>query len=636
MAMILHGRLSLDVQFNGDSFPFSELQELVHVHMVESLYQVVPALSLCVKDNGRWLSRGGYLSDGTLITIIVSSGAEDKMVKSTFSFRKGAHREDRSPGSMTYTIDGWLDVPHYMSYAARNPVTGTSSSVLTSLAGDAGLSFVGDGTNDKQTWYPGGRPLHTFAAAVAEHGWASDTSCMVLGVTLGKELIYKDVTAMGEPVATLGVLDTNTQGVLPVTAIATDTASAAGNWQSGYGNVHLDQSLFEIDAQHTLHTNIGTRIENGTLQINNDLRPAQSRLTSGALRVGNGHDSYARAAYQNRRASQLFSVGADVVVPTITKLKSLDTVLLRTDTVDAVEANALRAYAGLYRVVRRVVWITPGFLVEKLKLARRTLNAVAPDAVAAGTRPASSGTGATTSASSATATARLSTPVKPTKALGITVPGLDNTKSLLGLASFANNALVAVTSVLALSNSAGTTLTNKVNTTDFKTHFDATLAQITALEDAGVAALEAHKVLYPVDTLGERPPMVLDYKTQIQAVIDEATPGLTHEASIAQHAANAATSVLAANPWGATSSVGSGALKTITAQLGATRGTATAETTAATASVSGASAAATMSADANKAATTSAVTTLQNDINTWAAQLATAQTEAGAALDAAA
>jgi len=643
MAMILQGRLTLDVQFDGKSFPFSEFQELVYLHMVESLYQSVPSLSVCVKDNSRWLARNNVLSDGTKIVVTVSAGSDEKSRKSVFTFRKGAHKEDRRTGETMYTIDGWLDVPKYMAYAARKPVKGTSSSVLSKIASDSGMAYVGDGSNDTQTWYPMGRPLNVFASAVAKHGWSSNTSCMAMNVSLDKALVYRDVTAMSDPVAVLGLLDTNTEGVLPVTAFDPDTASGASNWQSGYGNVHVDQGLTDAAAQHTLHTNIGTQVnEQGSLQVNSQLRPAQARVTAGAPRVGNGHDAYARAEYQNRRVGALFSVSADAVVPLLTDLRCLDTVLVRTDAPDAVESTAMRTYSGLYRVIRRVVWITPGFLVEKLRLARRTLNTEAPSAVSSATASINNGTSTASSlmpapvtAAVASVTSSLSEKVPPVVTTG-TSPTFDFSKALEGLTSFKDTAVAAIVAVTAVSNGAADILMDKINNTDFKVRFDAVKADIASIQATGVAEIAAHKLAWPTDPFNLRPGMVASYKSQVQSAITAATPPLTRDETAARAAVEATTDVLSTNPWAGASAAQSGSLKAVNAQLGATRGLGAAEALAAQTELATTTATANATATAKQTATATAANTLQNTLDTWPAQLTAAKTTADAAFDAAA
>lgn len=639
MAISLQGRLSLDVQFNGKSFPFGELQELVYLHMVESVYQTIPTLSLCVKDNNRWLAQNSLLNDGTLVTVSVSTGSETSQPQ-VFKFRKGAHKEERRVGEVVYTIDGWLDAPRYMNFAARKPIKGSSSSVLANIASDCGLTYRGDGTNDAQTWYPMGRPLQAFAQSIAKHGWASDTSCLCLSVCLDASLVYRDVTAMSTPVATLGLLDTSTPGVIPVTAFEPDAASASGNWQSGYGNLQVEQAAHSRDYNYTHHTHVGSQIEQGALQVSSSLVPDQSRITVSPIEVGNTHPSHARAAYQNRRVSQLFSVSAQAVLSTLTQLKCLDTVLIRTDALDSAEAKAMKAYAGLYRVSRRVIWVTPGYLVEKVQLVRRTLNLDKSDTVVPN-RPVA--TSIPTSAPSAVAAQpslaariqdklqpykqKLSEAVAPVVAMGSSVvfsPGV----LLLGITAGKDLALSAIQTATSLANNAANTLKSKMEGTDFDVRYTALNTEIESLLATALSAIAAHKLAFPGDPNGELPGIASTHKTAIQSAITLQEPDLAREANRAKLAVEAAKDVLESNPWSVVSKASSSGSKAVNALASASKGAGNALAVAAAAAVDSAKSASEASSTAVSKQVTATAEDLSNKVENWPALLETKKTAA--------
>lgn len=637
MALDLQGRQSLDVQFDGQSFPFGEMQELKYLHMVESVYQTIPTLSICVKDNSRWLARNKFLSDATVITITVSSGSGDNVKKQAFRFRKGAHKEERRIGDTVYTIDGWLDAPRYMNYGARKPVKGTSSSVLSNIAKDCDLKFYGAGTNDAQTWYPLGKPLSAFAAEVAKHGWATDTSCLCMSVTLDRSLVYRDVTSMDAPVATLGVLDVNTDGVLPVTAVEPDAASSSSNWQSGYGNVHVEQQVDSKQNHYTQHVGVGMRVnEPGSLQVNSSVKPAQPRVTVGPISMGNGHPSYARAAYQNRRVAQLFSVSVQTVVPVLTTVRSLDTVLLRTDALSSLEANALKMYAGTYRVARRVIWITPGYLVEKLQLVRRTLNVESSNAVAPESpvqqQVTQASPGAPSIPSQVPSPQKFSIPIGAAAVTGL-VSAFAPVLAKQAIAAAKDLAKSAIQSVTSLANGASDTLKAKMESTDFNTRYTALIAEIASIRDAGVADILAYKATLPTDPFGQIPIKVANYKAQIATAINNQRPALEREEAAARLTVEAASDVISSNPWGASSKVSTAASKTLAAQVAGARGQADDDAATANTELTDTATASAASATAKQTEATTVAQDLQATLDNWEANLTTEQTNANNALD---
>lgn len=633
MALELQGRQSLDIQFGGLSFPFDTTQGLKYLHMCESSTQVLPSLSVSLRDNSRWLARNGALDDGVVITVRVSSGADEKARTMVFRFRETGHKEESRQGDIVFTIDGWLDVPSFMTFSPRKPVRGTSSFVLSSIANDCGLVFRGAGTNDAQVWYPQGKPLYAFAADTAKHGWGSDTSCLALAVSLDGSLIYADITSMQDPAAVLGVLDVSTPGVLPVTAFEPDTASGAHNVTSGYGNEHVEQSVVG-DAQHTRHTGVATRTEAGALQLNAQLRSAQARVTSGPLQVGNGHESHARAAYQNRRVAHLFSVTCSAVVPVLTGLRSLDTVLLRTDLASA--AGSLSAYAGLYRVTRRVVWIVPGFVVEKLTLARRTLSSNSATAVAPVASPTTTTVAVTAIAPKLAAQTPTQTSALREKVAGVASQGLAIV-STAGQALVAFNAAKAaaqatINAVASAAHGMADSVLSKVNGSAFSTRFDAVTSTITGLRDQGLAEIAAAKAANPYVDQVTLTAIVSNYAMQITATINDNTPPLTREASSAQASIDAATSVLASNPWAPSASVLASATKTLSAQASLAGAAGAAALAQAQASLSQTQAAVSAAATAKQTSVTAAVTAVQGTLANWSTRLIDARDAAYTAM----
>lgn len=368
----INDRIHIGIYFNGEEFPFERANALDCLHMSCSTKVAVPMLYLKLTDAIGWITNQPHiLSDSTRITVVVRTS--NSSTQSTYSFRLNSAKHHMiSNVGASYEMDGYFDVPKYWHSSVSTPLEGSSNEVLQQIATGSDLKYRGQSTSDAQVWWPRNVQQHEWARRISERGYASDQSCMQLGLDLDGILVYQDISSMGTPTAKIAIGD-----IRPNTVIGTSfkpiSVSGSMNHYSGYSSTHIEQNPLETKP-FTQHTHVAfVKNEEGNLMVNTGVQRVvgQSRVSFASLSVGNVHENYERALYQNRRVNNLFSSGIEISTAERTEIQLLDTVQVSIDTPD----QFMKVYSGTYRVASRVVYVVGNNYSEKFELFRRTLNA---------------------------------------------------------------------------------------------------------------------------------------------------------------------------------------------------------------------------------------------------------------------
>lgn len=548
MPYAIANQMALSVFIEGHELPFGDSFSLNYVHLSESTAKGLPAFALSVTDGTKWLLATSLLKDGNRIQVTLQSGDASDAPKYTYEFRLGHFDEKPSINGSVFILEGLLNVPAYLASSSRKPIKGTSSEVLGQIAKTAGLSYLGVGTSDAQTWHPGNKRLASFAQHVARAGFATDNSAMTVAVSLSKELIYRDITAMDTPVGTLGLLDLGTPGVFPVVAFDVKASPGGLNVMAGYKMTTYEQDILSADSTFVRNADVGTVInEPGSLLVSPEVKNngREGRVHFAPIDPGNAHGSYARARHQNSRVLSLFSFTIQVVVPGLTPFKVLDTVDFDVSSAVAQEGAVIKSYAGAYRIVARVLYCVPGRIVEKLTLVRRTVNL--PDTGSAGSGALPTGSGIIVAQQEQMNRISKVAFTIPTAA---GVPGFDLARlsgpmALLG-ASVAASLTAGLTGALNAVSGASGALGGG---TDVSSLLATLIASINVQRDAAVAAITAIRGGNP----GSIPVEVILGKANVDTVITTQQPAIVVAAGQAGAAGAAAATIASSAATGAAS-----------------------------------------------------------------------------------
>lgn len=272
---------------------------------------------------------------------------------------------------------GMYDAPIWVGSQEPRYWQGTSYSVLSQIAAESGFQFVGDGTDDTQTWMKLFQSTADFSRTVADHGYAGDSSCMVLAVTSLGHLLYKDVSKLlssGSPKATLKfrvpVVPDNPRELQMFQVRATSRSGFFNYWMN-YGFELFGPSLKtarptikDVEASYR-ETNL-----NQSLEVKRQLSIARQGYH--AFDGLNTHPNWWRAKYQNQRLKALFTEGFSCIVRDMSGLNLLDVVDVQVGH-SAVDTSPT-VKSGYYMVVGKTTVIRNGKdYGERLELARNSV-----------------------------------------------------------------------------------------------------------------------------------------------------------------------------------------------------------------------------------------------------------------------
>jgi hypothetical protein len=365
----------LDVLIGGKSYPI-EVTGFVSLKIVSSLDTFVPMLEFVLVDSINFFTEKITLADGLLIRVNLGSSPKEF---DTMLFRVHKYKDVKTNGASHYTITAYLDVPAYFLATSNVPIQGTSTSVLQTIAGYAGMSFDGDSTSDDQVWLPHNARYCAWAAEVVKHAYAGDSSLMRLGVNPLKKMIYRDVMKI------------DVSGTLPV-FVNTDhnvgknifqmldqqTISKGGhnnNLGGGYGHLLVTQGA--TAEMQTTRSTVGFKRFSPYLEVGKEVKglvqnaagsPGVQRVQFAPIDCGNTHDNYWSAEYQNKRLSRLFSVGARWYTDAQTKVDLLDAVkYLPKYAPGAVDAANKEQVQGIYIVTAKSIKLQMGNYFESFE-----------------------------------------------------------------------------------------------------------------------------------------------------------------------------------------------------------------------------------------------------------------------------
>jgi hypothetical protein len=362
---------------NDIEFPFTKQSTLGFVHLSESSKLSIPMLRVQVIDNIGFVRKNpNALVEGALVRVEIIARGIDSFTR---EFRINSLTLGQDNLGYVIDFDAYLNFPKFwIETTDKIYVKESSSNVLADVSRYCGFTFEGVDTADHQNWYGSLDRLHTFCEKVSVRGFASESSCMKLAVTLSGKLLYKDVAALSanaKAKATFSIGEI-AKGKIPVVSHLPKNMGGATNRRSGYRQTYLEYSTTR-QSVHRVHNNMIVTVDDGgTVNINQEVRGAVTTGAQkfGAIDYGNAADSYERAAYQNARGTGMFNVGLDIVtpVPTVTKpgLEIFDTVL-----VEAPERASEQSSS--YIIVSRAIMVTPSHYVEKFELTRRSSTALA-------------------------------------------------------------------------------------------------------------------------------------------------------------------------------------------------------------------------------------------------------------------
>ena len=364
MSFILQNRLEVSISIDGKTYPLDPgTNTLTFLHMSCSTKGKLPTCHFKVTDTIKSLDQI-FLQDGIPLQITLKAYGSQTQI---YNFRLFHKKKSFNGAAFEYEVDGYWNAPIYWTGTSEAGIQGTSSEVLAQIAKTCGLQFKGVTTSDAQLWMQRNRYYADFAKIVAQHGFITQSSYTVAGVDLTGTLLYVDANNLPAPTTQL-IAYQMVPGMYTVTDYKAVTKSGLNNNLTGYNNVRFTQS----QAGSTLSS------PNATVQFTPDTtaplfntavqqQAARGYQTFGPIDVGNVHSNYERAAYQNMRYANLYSMDAEFMTLLPTPLTLFNTLNFSLET----ENKKLDpAYSGTYITSGKAIYIQGTSYTEKIAASR--------------------------------------------------------------------------------------------------------------------------------------------------------------------------------------------------------------------------------------------------------------------------
>jgi hypothetical protein len=357
---ILQNRLEVSIAIDGTDYPLDPgTNTLNFLHMGCQARGKLPTCHFKVTDSTKALDKI-FLQDGIPLQITIKAYGSTTQI---YNFRLFHKKKDFNGAAFTYEIDGYWAAPVYWAGTSEAGIQGTSGEVLQQIASVGGLQYNGITTNDSQLWMQRNRVYGDFAKIVHQHGYVNDNSYTVAGVDLTGTLLYVDANNLPAPTVNL-IAYQLVPGMFTVTDYKATTKSGLNNILTGYNNARYTQS----QAGATLsspNATVNFTPDTTAPLLNTAVRTAAARgyQTYGPIDVGNVHSNYERAAYQNMRFANLYSMDVEFLVLTPTPLTLFNKFTFALE----VENEKLDpAYSGNYITAAKAIYVQGTNYAEKI------------------------------------------------------------------------------------------------------------------------------------------------------------------------------------------------------------------------------------------------------------------------------
>jgi len=368
MSYTLSNRVEVSLYINDQEYPLDTNNVIDFLHIGSTTKAILPQIHIGLTDQTHALDKL-ELQDAIPIRVAIKGYGAPTV---TYNFRKFDHRRDYNGACYVYQFDGYWDAPLYWAGTSLAGYRGASNDVLQQVAQACGLKYSGTSTSDTQLWMQRNRTYGEFTRRVAAHGFINDKSYMVACVDLNGTLLYKDANNL--PTAQLVVVANQlVDGAYTCMDASATAASGLNNKVTGYNYSHFDQSMAGATAQ-TEHATLAFTPDSRSPLFNTTMKNAAGRgmISYAPIDVGNTHEMYQRAKYQNRRYANLYNLDVEFLMPQPTTLD-----LLKTYTFSSVDENDRKdiANSGDYTVAARSILIQGTQYGEKIVGTRHGTNA---------------------------------------------------------------------------------------------------------------------------------------------------------------------------------------------------------------------------------------------------------------------
>ncbi len=361
-------RVSVQLIINGVELK-TDQSPIDYIHISESCRHYVPVLTFVIQDKSKFLTKNKILVDGSVIKLIIQI---DKQ-KLDYSFRTFSVKESLASGGTSYKVSAYFNIPKFWLQTVTKGTKGSVSDVLKDIALETGLRYEGVTTVENQLWLPLNKKYCEYARYISERGLIDDSSCLQLVVSILGNLRYINISTAFKEFAILDKLS-NLPDASKEFKIISDykviNSSGFFNNLGGYNDTRVSQSILS-DGQALKDLSVTKNTKNLDMSETIKSNVSQGKITFSPIDVGNTSVTYEQSLYQNRRLSNLFSSGIELVTPKYINSQVLD--IIYAD-LSKPGVSTVDAISGKYVITSKVLYIEGLNFFQKLELFRHGNN----------------------------------------------------------------------------------------------------------------------------------------------------------------------------------------------------------------------------------------------------------------------
>lgn len=297
-------------------------KSLLQLIIFNTIHQHLPSMRVSFKDDGARFVANLGLRDGDRVEVILGDGGAGQTPTMHFNILgdlkiKGAHSAEQVEFSAV------LDHVEWLRKIVTGAVQGPSGAAIQRVASMANLIAQIHPTGDIMTWLPNNKPLAAFARHVMDRGWASATSCMLMGVSDNSVLRYFNLDQL------IGSGSSQEFGIngIPILQYLVASKSELYNNIAGYGSTSTNITIEGIfkELNKTGMRLLSNKLSAGARNIA-AIGDLGGRIMARALDTGNVHEKWAEAQHQNVRIASQFAHDVHVLIDRVSGVQLLDMV----------------------------------------------------------------------------------------------------------------------------------------------------------------------------------------------------------------------------------------------------------------------------------------------------------------------
>lgn len=305
----IKNQYNIDLRIGGKKI-IATHSNVLNLNTIENQAMHLPTIQMSIQDDDGELA--AIVRSGTDVPIELTFGDGGKSGEQTATWLiQGQPSLEHSKGTYIVHMEGMLDKVQYARKIVSGLYEGNASDVISKIAGEVGLTFKGDSSNDSQVWLPNNKSLAGYATHVVNRAYAGATSVFAKAVNEGSELLMKDLSKLTNGGTVFGLGD----GAIPILTYSSSSMAslanhtrAAGSHSSGYDPEGVFQELTKVTA-----TFVGNTL-GFSESFQSSIGDLGGRLDTIIRDAGNVHAKYQEALHQNKRLRSMLSHDLQIVI----------------------------------------------------------------------------------------------------------------------------------------------------------------------------------------------------------------------------------------------------------------------------------------------------------------------------------